>query len=219
MSGNNKRILIGFAVMAALGFASAAQAQYVVQYSDGLGGYGYRAEPLYPYAPQPQIIYPQQSSPRAYPYVRSPQANAAAKPVSKTDPALVEELRKRARKHAEKAEKARKDDDDKIVEGKKIKRTIVVREKPVVRERIRVVDDPPIIVQREVGEEQPAPPPGRAEHAPSGNRVIRAEAEVTIIGPDRMSIRLFRKNDGGDANAKVSSKAEAKADTKKSKIR
>jgi hypothetical protein len=35
--------------------------------------------------------------------------------------------------------------------------------------------------------------------------VIRAEAEVTILGPDRMSIRLFRKghNKGGDANAEV----------------
>jgi hypothetical protein len=32
-------------------------------------------------------------------------------------------------------------------------------------------------------------------------RVIRAEAEVTILGPDRMSIRLFRK--GRDANAEV----------------
>ena len=34
-------------------------------------------------------------------------------------------------------------------------------------------------------------------------RVIRAEAEVTIIGPDRMSIRLFRKRKGGDANARA----------------
>jgi hypothetical protein len=52
--------------------------------------------------------------------------------------------------------------------------------------------------------------------------VIRAEAEVTIIGPDRMSIRLFRKRDGSDANAKVSksdTKAEARADSKKTKIR
>ena len=38
-----------------------------------------------------------------------------------------------------------------------------------------------------------------------GKRVIRAEAEVTILGPDRMSIRLFRKGHkgGGDANAEV----------------
>src|SRR4051794_994194 len=102
MCYNNKRILMSLAVLAALGFANGAQAQYVVQYSDGLGGYGYRAEPLYPYAPQPQIIYPQQSAPRAYPYVRSPQANVAVKPastmVSKADPALIAELRKRGKK-------------------------------------------------------------------------------------------------------------------------
>jgi hypothetical protein len=53
---------------------------------------------------------------------------------------------------------------------------------------------------------------------PPTGRVIRAEAEVTILGPDRMSIRLFRKHDGSDANAKAS-KAEARAENKKSKIR
>ena len=37
----------------------------------------------------------------------------------------------------------------------------------------------------------PAKPDGKA-------RVIRAEAEITILGPDRMSIRLFRKRRGGD---------------------
>ena len=31
--------------------------------------------------------------------------------------------------------------------------------------------------------------------AAKGKRVIRAEAEITIIGPDRMSIRLFRARD------------------------
>jgi hypothetical protein len=32
-------------------------------------------------------------------------------------------------------------------------------------------------------------------------RVIRAEAEVTIIGPDRMNIRLFRKGRGSNVKA------------------
>ena len=32
-------------------------------------------------------------------------------------------------------------------------------------------------------------------------RVINAEAEITILGPDRMSIRLFRK--GSKANARA----------------
>lgn len=182
-------------LIAMLGFAGAAQAQYVVQYADPQGN-AYRIEPLYPYAAQPQIIYPEQ--PRAYPYVRSQRAAPKAQVVSKTDPVLVEELRKRASK-------------------KKIDKVIVVREKPIVREHVRVVDDPPIIVDRHITEDQVAPVPHRVEVPPTG-RVIRAEAEVTILGPDRMSIRLFRKNDGRDANAKAS-KAEASADTKKSKIR
>jgi hypothetical protein len=37
-----------------------------------------------------------------------------------------------------------------------------------------------------------------------GVRVIHAEAEVTILGPDRMNIRLYRKRDGLDASAKAS---------------
>ncbi|MDI3468102.1 MAG: hypothetical protein OJF62_000165 [Pseudolabrys sp.] len=36
-----------------------------------------------------------------------------------------------------------------------------------------------------------------------GTRVIHAEAEVTILGPDRMNIRLYRKRDGLDASAKA----------------
>ena len=32
-------------------------------------------------------------------------------------------------------------------------------------------------------------------------RVIRADAEVTILGPDRMSIRLFRKGQGSNASS------------------
>ena len=32
-------------------------------------------------------------------------------------------------------------------------------------------------------------------------RVIRAEAEVTILGPDRMNIRLFRKGRGSNVKA------------------
>ena len=32
-------------------------------------------------------------------------------------------------------------------------------------------------------------------------RVIRAEAEVTILGPDRMNIRLFRKGQGSSVKA------------------
>jgi hypothetical protein len=53
--------------------------------------------------------------------------------------------------------------------------------------------------QRGYGEEAPVTIETEESGAPleSGKqRVIRAEAEVTIIGPDRMNIRLFRKERG-----------------------
>jgi hypothetical protein len=161
-------------------------------------------EPLYPYA-QPQPV------PQGYPYVRTVPAQVAPPPrVTKTDPALVEELRKARHKKktvtVEIEKKKIKTDEKHIkVDNKEIKidKKIVVREKPVVRKHYRVIDDPPIVVQREIDETQlPAAPPPRAEH-PSVGRVIHAEAEVTILGPERMSIRLYRKSDGRDANAKA----------------
>ncbi|MFN3658195.1 MAG: hypothetical protein ACK4UO_13140 [Pseudolabrys sp.] len=143
---------------------------------------------------------PQPSPPR---FDRPPRPN---------DPALIEELKKR---HGVKRE---------VVHTKKI-----VREKPVVIETKRYVDDPPRVIERYVDENgaEIAPPraqprrnkqaaiveerqPKRApreetKRAPreEGKRVIEADAEVTILGPDRMSIRLFRKGQRG-ANAKAS---------------
>jgi hypothetical protein len=189
-------------------FGGAAQAQYVVHYSDA-AGYGYRNQPLYPYVAQPQPVYADPRNSRSYPYVGSRAAPARA-PVSQTDPALVEELRSR-RLRASAQEEVGETPKPKT----KIHKTIVVREKPIVRDHVRVVDDPPIIVQREVSEDQLVQPRGSVEPPPAG-RVIHAEAEVTIIGPDRMNIRLYRKRDGNDANAKAerAGKAQAKADTK-----
>lgn len=197
---------------------SAAHAQYVTSYA--------QPAPLYPYVvQQPQYVYPQpQYAPQPYPYVQSPhvrrvprdrsaRASEPSRKVSKTDPSLVEELRSKGRK--KKIEK-----DTVVVNDKNvaIDKKIVVRERPIVRKHIRVVDNPPIVVQREIDENgqvlseqrvptvqaqvpiqitSPAP-------APMGvGRVIHAEAEVTILGPDRMSIRLYRKGDGRDANAKA----------------
>jgi hypothetical protein len=176
-------------------------------------------EPLYPYAAQPQYAYPQpryaapaypQSYPQAYPYART---RPAARAQSKTDPALVEELRKGRHAPRKKAATA-------VTPPVKIDKTVVVREKPVVRNHIRVVDDPPIVVRREIDESQlpvaPAVPAIRPE--PAGGRVIHAEAEVTILGPDRMSIRLYRKSDGRDANAKaLPNKTRAMKTTKSGK--
>jgi hypothetical protein len=76
------------------------------------------------------------------------------------------------------------------------------------------------VVQREVSEDQigeggghtQAVPQGAPQGAPLvGARTIRAEAEITILGPDRMSIRLFRRQEGGDANAKAAKPAGKRA--------
>ncbi|MBV9556797.1 MAG: hypothetical protein JO254_06925 [Pseudolabrys sp.] len=212
-------LFITAAASALIGAQGAAHAQYYVAQSSY--GSSYQPEPLYPYVVQPQanayvIPVQPQPAPRAYPYVRPnkiqasvPRSNGGPKVIKrfasagKVDPVLIEELKERAAKNPIP------------------KKEIIVREKPIVIEHKRVVDDPPIVVQREQiideyhvksdrprglirnnhAEEPPvaaippsvpspsviAPPPGK------GQRVIRAEAEVTILGPDRMSIRLFRK--------------------------
>ena len=173
-------------------------------------------EPLYPYA-QPQY------APPGYPYVRTVPPQVAPPRVSKTDPALIKELRKARHKKKKEivaiAKKEIKGGDKKIKVGDKdikIDKKIVVREKPVVRKHYRVIDDPPIVVQREIDESQLRSAPRPRLEKPAVARVIHAEAEVTILGPDRMSIRLYRKSDGRDANAKAlpkktkASKAAAK---------
>ena len=179
-----RRIILVSAVVL-IGSAMTAQAQNY--------GSTITIEPLYPYIAQPHYGYPapQQYAPRAYPYVRSNNAQPAPRRRSKIDPALIEELRHgRREKHA--------------VFNKKT----IVRDKPIVVEHQRVVDDPPIVIRRERVVDVPAPKGarrGRAEIPLERGRVIHAEAEVTILGPDRMSIRLFRKRSGGvvdDAKAK-----------------
>lgn len=194
-------ILFACAAAAAICVSQPASAQYY--YAPGYG------QPVYPYV----VVQPSYAQPvaPAYPTIiqrpqgyappamrkkirRPPVARAESRPeprqqdihrtVSSSDPALIEELRRKA------ANKT----------GKKIDKVVVVREKPVVVERKRYVDDPPKIVRRHkvVDVNVPAPPREGGEEV---GRVIHAEAEVTILGPDRMSIRLFRK--GLDANAKA----------------
>ena len=214
-----KSIHVAAMTAAAALVTSTAHAQYV-RYA--------QPAPLYPYVvQQPQYAYPQpQYAPQPYPYVQSgpnmrrvsrhyakPHASVPSRKVSRTRPSLVEELRSKGRK--KKAEKDTGVVNDKDVA---IDKKIVVREKPIVRKHIRVVDNPPIVVQREIDEngqvlsEQrvspvqaqiPAQVPARAPAPIGAARVIHAEAEVTILGPDRMSIRLYRKGDGRDANAKA----------------
>lgn len=210
---NNPRNLAIFAVVAAFLLpATAARAQWY-------GSASAQPAPLYPYAVQPQQPYAVEVAPntyviqrpantRAYPYVRGRSAHNPAseqkpprfdRPPKPADRALIEELRKR----------------------RPIKRTVInttkiVRDPPVVIETQRIVDDPPRVIERHHAVED-APPPARRKHSASEERepnkrassdntkkrVIEADAEVTIIGPDRMSIRLFRKGQGPKANARA----------------
>jgi hypothetical protein len=176
--------------------------------------------PFYPYAVQPGQPYAVEVAPntyvirrpaasRAYPYLhrasaihhrvsaKALRASASDQPRVKTD--RHHSVGKRIAKHG-------------VVETKTI-----VHEKPVVVETRRVVNDPPrVIERRHYVEDAPASPaaarqkPAAAEARVTGaldkrgdgkQRVIHAEAEVTILGPDRMSIRLFRKRAVRDAKA------------------
>jgi hypothetical protein len=112
----------------------------------------------------------------------------------------------------------------------------VVREKPVVIEHKRIVDDPTRVIERHIVVDDPPPGRGLFQHrseltgetplpqsapraalaaaerpsnkdtsaldAKAEQRVIQADAEVTILGPDRIDIRLFRRR-GAEANARA----------------
>jgi hypothetical protein len=128
----------------------------------------------------------------------TPAAPALDKPHKPNDRALLEELRKRHR-----------------VKTEVINTTKIVREAPVVIEHKRYVDDPPHIIERRhfvdddtapqaVPAPQPAPAPRHRKEVvvdDGKGRVIFADAEVTIIGPDRMTIKLSRKSRAGKAKA------------------
>lgn len=198
LTSRNAAVLI----LAAAGLMPAgAQAQWYSSVSS--------QPPLYPYAVQPNRPYAVEVAPNTYVIQRpgttrqQPMANirnAPASTRSKVDPALVEELRNRPK-----------------VKRSVIETTQVVREKPVVIETKRYVDDPPRVIERyNVVEDKPARGKGKRvataaiDEPPVADkrkgkddvkRVINAEAEITILGPDRMSIRLFRKGDGAKAKA------------------
>jgi hypothetical protein len=213
-----------FAILAAavLGTlpATAVQAQWYSSYPPA-GATRYGAQPQQPYAvevaPNTYVIH-RPAKPRANAPERCLDCEqpAAARPQrTHADRALIDELAKRH------------------VKTKVLHTTKTVREKPRVIEHQRVVDDPPRIIERrhitedapgrglirqrrEVGEEEVVIQPGgrktaverpaKRKHAARDaniKRVIQADAEITILGPDRMSIRLFRKGHGRDANAEV----------------
>jgi hypothetical protein len=182
--------------------------------------------PLYPYAKPAQGAYAVEVAPNTYVIHRPGEtrhrprhhvraSEQAAAPVvkkhrSKTDPALVEELRKRV---------AKIDKHDKLKNAAAVSPTHVVREKPIVHETTRYVDDPPRVVERRhYVEDRPVRSSRKridAAQASAGARVINrdgrrdevrtfsAEAEITILGRDRMNIRLFRKGSQPNANAEA----------------
>jgi hypothetical protein len=198
-------VAIGAVAAAVIMTSVPARAQYA-------GVYGMPAAQPYAVEVAPgTYVIQHPDAPRAYPYVgctrdcaqpgrpHRDRVHAAERPHHRNDPALIEELRHRT---------ARKPD------GKVIHTTKIVQDPPIVIEHRRVVDDPPrVIERRHYVEDTPHGPrvaaveSGTAERAGreegrNAKRVIRAEAEVTILGPDRMSIRLFRKR-GTDAQAKA----------------
>lgn len=197
------RLLAVLALVAAALVPEAAQAQYYG------AGYGRQPPPLYPYEPQPNQPYAIQVAPNTY-VIRRPAASVSeprplrsARSQRRNDPALIEELRRR---HSVKREA--------------VNTVKVVRDPPVVIETKRYVDDPPRVVERHHYVEDAAPAPSRrkkavavdepdasarASRGDGKKRVIAAEAEITIIGPDRMSIRLFRKR---SQNSRASSRTE-----------
>ena len=161
--------------------------------------------PLYPYqqdqpyavqvAPNTYVI--QRPAPtRSYPYVNNrrgiittePALQRFDRPHKPVDHKLVEELRRRTQSK------------DKVINTTKI-----VRDPPVVVEHKRYVDDPPRVIERHhvVEDGQPSAPPREVieKRGRDEKRVIQADAEITIIGPDRMSIRLFRKRHAPKAEA------------------
>lgn len=206
LTSRNMAVLV---LAAAALLPAAAQAQWYSSVSN--------QPPLYPYAAPSNQPYAVQVAPNMY-VIRRPEdaqqapqrrhKNAATERAitrSKVDPALVEELRNRPK-----------------VSRPVINTTQVVRGEPVVVETKRYVDDPPRVVERYVdvnGKPVDVKPAGAKSKrvstavidapvidTPKGKnndvkRVISAEAEITILGPDRMNIRLFRKGHKANASA------------------
>lgn len=191
-------------VLAVLSAPAAASAQWY-------GSPYQQPAPLYPYAVQPQGYVVPYAPPQAYPQIMQvPQAYGPRKKWrgKRSEPAPAEE-----------SHKVRYD------KKKVVNKTVVVSGEPIIVEKKKYVDDPPRVIERHhfIDDAEPAParsrkrglikaeedlppPPAPHEHAdplPPKGRVIHAEAEVTILGPDRMNIRLYRKRSGHDANAKA----------------
>jgi len=205
-----------FAAALAMLPLAGARAQWYSSYPQASSG----GSPNRPYAvevsPNTYVIHRPEKS--AATHVRPPASDRARTHANRK---LIEELVKRDNRR--KGIKTVTVNTTKTVRGKPvvIEHQRVVDDPPRVIERRHITEDSPgrgIIKQRhEVATEdvviEPGGPRREAKQAKrrakgkapeardNSRRVIRAEAEITILGPDRMSIRLFRK--GRDANAEV----------------
>jgi hypothetical protein len=195
-------IVVAFAAAVLLP-AAAAQAQWYSSVSR-------QPAPLYPYAVDTSRPYAVEVAPNTYvikrpgkprrpAYSRRTNVEKSARPVmhSNVDRASSGELHESGKRKP-------------VV----VNTTRIVREKPVVIEHKRYVEDPPRVIERYtvVDHNKPAHGDGAAfsksgkksNAKDTGKRVIQADAEITILGPDRMSIRLFRKGDSRKARAEAS---------------
>jgi hypothetical protein len=175
--------------------STAAQAEYYGNPS--LPPHPYAAQKIQPYAtrvaPRMHVNHHGTEQQRNYIYVGSHRITAPAsgrfdrryKPV---DHGLTNELRQRRSR----AERAGNERSAQKTSGRGIFSTAkIVRHRPMERASREVVDD----TGNPVTLEQTPRRDGR-------KRVIAADAEVTIFGPDRISIRLFRKGQGPRATAR-----------------
>jgi len=210
MSSFRRKLAIAAAVAFALVPAS-ARAQWYSSYPQQAPAYPYGTQQPYAVEVAPgTYVFHHPDAQRGSPYVRCVKdcgeharrhraerdAPDEARPRPHADPALIEELRRRS--HAKRTV---------------VNTTRVVRDPPVVIVHKRVVDDPPrVIVRRHIVEEPPVPSRREAAAEPEladkgarlgDKRTIRADAEVMILGPDRMTIRLFRKRRGAEADARA----------------
>lgn len=153
----------------------------------------------------------QQSPPPLYPYVTQPRAaQPYAVEVAPGTYVIQRPGEPRAAAHRQRARRA-------AAKTPAINTTKIVRHKPKVVETTRYVDDPPRVVERYTvvddasGEKKVVADAqaldkaklGKNEGGKNARRVIQADAEITIIGPDRMTIQLYRKGERGKPSARL----------------
>jgi hypothetical protein len=187
------RSFVAFATLAVASVVAPplAQAQY---YGAAYGG----QPPLYPYAVQADRAYAVEVAPNTY-VIRRPAASRAHSYLGRAQ-SMHHHASAKAREDSRRRRVAKAGKHG-VVETRK-----VVHEKPVVIETQRVVERRHDVEDASAARQKPSVAQARV----TGNigkrggdklRVIHAEAEVTILGPDRMSIRLFRRRAGRDAKA------------------